>query len=85
MQTIKQKIKTYTRRDMNPVPTDIIVGKLNQTVRGWSNYFHYGHGHRKLKAVKYYMEEILRYYQRYRHKVKNHGAAYMKFPRRYIL
>lgn len=84
MQTIKQKIRTYTRRNMNPVPIDIIVGKLNQTVRGWSNYFHYGHGHRKLKAVKYYMEESLRRHLRYRHKVKNHGAAYKRFPRRYI-
>ena len=84
MQTIKQKIKSYTRRDMNPVPIDIIVGKLNQTVRGWSNYFHYGHGHRKLKAVKYYMEESLRHHLRYRHKVTNHGVAYKQFPRRYI-
>ena len=84
MQAIKQKIKTYTRRDMNPVPIGIIVGKLNQTVRGWSNYFHYGHGHRKLKAIKYYMEESLRDHLRYRHKVKNHGASYRRFPRRYI-
>ena len=52
--------------------------------RGWINYFHYGHGHMKLKAVKYYMEESLRHHLRYRHKVKNHGAAYKQFPRRYI-
>ena len=84
MQSIKQKIKFYTRRDMNPVPIDDIVGKLNQSARGWSNYFHYGHGHRKMKKVKYYMEERLRCHLRYRHKVKNRGAAYYRFPRCYI-
>lgn len=40
IKAIKQKIQFYTRRDMNPVPIEGIVGKLNQTARGWSNYFH---------------------------------------------
>jgi group II intron reverse transcriptase/maturase len=84
MEAIKQKIKHYTRRDMNPVPIDIIVSTLNQTIRGWSNYFHYGHGHRKLKKVKYYMEERLRLHLRYRHKLNNRGAAYTRFPRSFI-
>jgi group II intron reverse transcriptase/maturase len=84
LQAVKQKIKHYTRRDMNPVPIDIIVSMLNQTARGWSNYFHYGHGHRKLKKVKYYMEERLRLHLRYRHKLNNRGAAYTRFPRRFI-
>ena len=84
IQSVKQKIKFYTRREMNPVPIEVIVGKLNQTARGWSNYFHYGHSHRKMKKVKYYMEESLRLHLRYRHKVNNRGAAYHCFPRRYI-
>ena len=84
MKSIKQKIKHYTRRDMNPVPINEIVRKLNATVRGWSNYFHYGHGHRKLKKVKYYMEESLRLHLRNRHKLNNRGAAYQRFPRKYI-
>ena len=84
LESIKQKIKFYTRRDMGPVPIEGIVTKLNETVRGWSNYFHYGHGHRKLKHVKYYMEESLRLHLRYRHKLRNRGAAYQRFPRKYI-
>lgn len=84
MKAVKQKIKFLTRREMNPVPIDGIVKNLNATVRGWSNYFHYGHGHRKIKQVKYYMEESLRSQLRYRHKVKNRGASYHKFPRTYL-
>jgi len=84
MKSIKQKIKYYTRRDMNPVPIDIIVAKLNQTIRGWSNYFHYGYGHRKMKKAKYYMEERLRLHLRYRHKLNNRGKSYICFPRRFI-
>ncbi|MFV2058465.1 MAG: group II intron reverse transcriptase/maturase [Thiohalomonadales bacterium] len=84
MKSIKEKIKFYTRRDMNPVPINEIVKKLNGLVRGWSNYFHYGYGHRKIKQIKYYMEESLRNQLRYRHKVKNKGASYQQFPRRYL-
>jgi len=84
VKSIKKKIKFYTRREMNPVPINEIVKKLNSLVRGWSNYFHYGYGHRKIKQIKYYMEESLRSQLRYRHKVKNRGASYHKFPRRYL-
>ena len=84
MKSIKQKIKFYTRRDMNPVPIEIIVKLLNQTARGWSNYFHYGHGHCKMKKTRYYLEESLRLHLRYRHKLSNRGASYTGFPRRYI-
>ena len=84
MQSIKQKIKYYTRREMNPVPIDGIVVKLNQSVRGWSNYFYYGHGHRKMKQIKYYLGESLRLHLRYRHKLKNRGAAYDRFPYSYL-
>jgi len=84
VKSIKQKIKFYTRREMNPVPINEIVKKLNWTVRGWSNYFHYGYGHRSIKKVKYYMEESLRSQLRYRHKVRNRGGSYHKFPRKYL-
>ena len=84
LKSIKQKIKFYTRRDMNPVPIEVIIDMLNKTARGWSNYFHYGHGHRKMKKIKYYLEESLRLHLRYRHKLNNRGASYSRFPRRYI-
>ncbi len=84
MKSVKQKIKFYTRRDMNPVSINEIVKHLNTVVRGWSNYFHYGYGHRKIKQVKFYMEESLRSQLRYRHKVRNRGASYHKFPRKYL-
>lgn len=84
MQAIKQKIKRYTHRVMNPVPIEVIVDQLNRTTRGWSNYFHYGHGHLKIKKIRYYMEEQLRLHLRYRHKIKHQGAAYTRFPRAYL-
>ena len=84
MKSIKQKIKHYTRRDMSPVPIDAIVDLLSSSVRGWSNYFHYGHGHRKMKKIRYALEERLRHHLRYRHKLNNRGASYTRFPRHYI-
>lgn len=84
IKSVTQKIKHYTRREMNPVPIEVIVDKLTMTARGWSNYFHYGHGHRKMKKVRYFMEESLRRHLRYRHKLNNRGASYTRFPRHYI-
>ena len=84
MKSIKQKIKSQTQRNMNPVPIKDIVNNLNATVRGWSNYFYYGYGHRRIKQVRYYMEESLRSQLRYRHKVENRGASYHRFPRKYL-
>ena len=84
LKSIKQKINFYTQRNMNPIPIDGIVGKLNRSARGWSNYFHYGHGHRKLRQVKYHLGERLRLHLRYRHKLNNRGAAYHRFPYGYL-
>jgi RNA-directed DNA polymerase len=84
MITIKQKIKHYTQRVMNPVPIEVLVAQLNRTTRGWCNYFHYGHGHLKINKIRYYMEGRLRLHLRYRHKVKNRGASYTRFPRGYL-
>ncbi len=61
-----------------------VIARPDPMPCGWSNYFHYGHGHRKMKQVKYYMEERLRLHLRNRHKVNNRGAAYYRFPRCYI-
>jgi len=84
MKKVSEKIKFYTRRAMNPVPISEVVRQLNATVRGWCNYFYYGYGHRKIKKIRYYMEESLRHQLRYRHKVRNRGASYHKFPRQYL-
>ena len=84
LKSIKEEIKLNARRELNPMPIDAIVNRLNQKVRGWSQYFHYGHGHIKLKKVKYYMEESLRRHLSYRHKLNNRGKAYQQFPRDFI-
>ncbi|MDT8318743.1 MAG: reverse transcriptase domain-containing protein [bacterium] len=84
LKSIKEEIKFKDRRELNPMAIDAIVNNLNQTVRGWSQYFHYGYGHRKLKKVKYYMEESVRRHLRYKHKLVNRGRAYQQFPRSFI-
>ena len=84
LKSIKRKIKYYTRRDMTPVPLCDVVSLLSSTSRGWCTYFHYGHCQRKMKVVRYYMEESLRRHLRYRHKLPNRGASYIRFPRHYI-
>jgi len=84
LQRIKEKIKQLTLPRMGLVPIDILVNRLNQTLRGWSQYFHYGFGHQKIRKIRYYVEERLRYHLGKRHKLRNHGAAYTRFPWHYL-
>jgi len=84
MKSIKTKIKHYTHRTMGPVPIGVIVNHLNDLIRGWSHYFYYAHGHKKMNKIKYYMEESLRSHLRSRHKVRHKGASYHQFPKTYL-
>ena len=84
MKSIKGKIKAITARRRTCMPLGRIVKELNRVVRGWGNYFHYGYSHRKIKKVRFYLEESLRSHLRYRHKLKNRGAVYKRFSWHYL-
>jgi len=39
---IKAEIKSLTCRQVLCLPTEVVIGKLNEVVRGWVGYFYYG-------------------------------------------
>lgn len=55
---------------------------LNEKLRGWGNYFRYGHSYRQLKKTRTYVEQRLRLQLCYRYKVRHRVSGYVKFPRR---
>ena len=64
------------------MPTEAIIMKLNETVRGWVNYFYYGNCSKVFAHMKNYLEERVRAYMRRKHRLISRG--YTKYPNTYL-
>ena len=70
---IKERISAWLRPG-NQRPREVVVGRLNQILRGWANYFGYGTRLMAYRAVDNYVTERMRGFLRRRHKVGTRGA-----------
>lgn len=81
---IKQRVKELTGRKRTLIPLKDLVGSVNASLRGWSNYFHYRHSSAAMKKVKTHTEERLRIHLMKRHKVSDRGTGLLRFPTRQL-
>ncbi len=79
---IKSKIKSLTCRRNHTLPTEEVVRKVNEVVRGWTNYFYYGNCSKDLSSLKGFLDERMRIYLRRKHSLKSRG--YCVYPYRYL-
>ena len=77
---IKERIKQLTTRNRTPIPLDEIVGSMNASLRGWTNYFHYRNSSTATGQLRTHAEERLRTHLMKRHKVKDRGIGLGRFP-----
>ena len=77
---VKERITQLTARERTPIPWEDIVGSMNATLRGWANYFHYRNSSKVLDKVRNHAEQRLRTHLMKRHKVKDRGAGFSRFP-----
>jgi group II intron reverse transcriptase/maturase len=82
MRDIKAEIKSLTCRKNLALPKEVVVNNLNEVVRGWVNYFYYGHCSNDLLRLKRFLDERVRTYLRRKHRMKSRG--YKAFPYRYL-
>jgi RNA-directed DNA polymerase len=80
IQRIKDRTKELTDRRRTPVPLPRMIGELNRTLRGWSNYFHYRTCSGVFSKVKMHVEQRVRTQLRRRHKLISRAHAYRRFP-----
>ncbi len=80
LQTIKDRITGLTTRSRTIMPLEWIVNEVNATVRGWVGYFHYRNSSSTLQKVRNHLEQRLITHLRKRHKVRDRGAGYVRFP-----
>jgi len=81
---IKDRITQLTVRNRTAVPLEYVVGKLNATLRGWVNYFHYRNSTEGLKKVKTHVEERMRIHLMERHKIKSRCVGFERFSRQML-
>ena len=76
---VKAEMKALTCRKALWLPTEVVIGKLNELVRGWVGYFYYGNCSRPLAKIKHFLEERVRIYLRRKHRQVRKGYRSVKF------
>jgi len=76
---VKAGMKALTGREALGLPTEVVVGKLNELVRGWVGYFYYGNCSRPLAKVRHFLEERVRIYLRRKHRKARKGYLPAEF------
>ncbi len=84
LQHVKDQVTKLTVRKRTLLPLEGVVNEVNQTVRGWVGYFHYGNCSKSLAQLKGHVEERLRTHLRKRHKVRDRGVGFARFGSRVL-
>lgn len=74
---IRRRIKYFTQRRA-PVPPDEFVGRINQAVRGWVNYYRHTNASQAFRALQRFINTRFRRYLTCRS--KGRGFGWKKYP-----
>lgn len=76
-QSVRRRIKYLTKRRA-PIPPDEFVGLVNQTVRGWANYFRHVNSSQAFRLMQRFINTRFRRYLTFRS--KGRGFGWKKYP-----
>jgi len=74
MKRIRAEIRQLTCKRNHTLPEEIVIGNLNEIVRGWVNYFYYRHCSRSMSVLKYYLERRVKIFLKRKHKQTSYAA-----------
>jgi group II intron reverse transcriptase/maturase len=80
-QQIRSEVKRLPTEQYSAVPTEVVIRRVNEVVRGWVGYFRYGNCTKALVTLKKYLVYRMRVYQRRKHHYCSFG--YKAYPDRY--
>jgi len=82
LKSIRAEIKEVTKRSSLHLPKELIIHRLNEVVRGWVQYFHFGHCTQDFSRLRRYLTERTRIYLRRKHGKEKKG--YKEYPDHYL-
>ena len=80
LKKIKAKLTALTRRELTAIPLGDLVDRVNRSLHGWANYFHYRNSSLAMSKVRNHAEDRLRTHLMKRHQVKARGTGLRRFP-----
>jgi group II intron reverse transcriptase/maturase len=78
---IRSEIKQLTTERYSATPTEAVIRRVNEVVRGWVGYFYYGNCTAAMSALRHYLGYRMRIYIRRKHHY--HSLGYKAFPDSY--
>jgi len=83
MQRVRSRVRDLTVRQRCWVPMEVLVGELNQVLRGWANYFRYGNSARHFHKVREHaMERLALQVAKRHHRSRRYGWSVVAFQSR---
>jgi len=81
MKHVRSEIRQLTTERFSATPTEIVIRRVNEVVRGWVGYYYYGNCTSAMSALRYYLSYRMRIYIRRKHHY--HSLGYKAFPDKY--
>jgi group II intron reverse transcriptase/maturase len=78
---VRAEIKQLTTERFSATPTEVVIRRVNEVVRGWVGYFRYGNCTKAMSSLRYYLGYRMRIYMRRKHHY--HSLGYKAYPDRY--
>ena len=75
---LRQKLREQLNRTTMRRPVTEVVGDVNRTLHGWTNYFHFGQPQSVMKRLKHFAEQRLRKWLMRRR--QRRGPGYSQYP-----
>ncbi len=77
-QQVRDRLREIANRRTGWRPVEDAVSEMNRVLRGWGNYYHYGHPQRAMKRINHFAEERLRKWLMRRR--QQSGPGYKHYP-----
>jgi group II intron reverse transcriptase/maturase len=82
-QALRDRVRELTRRPTTWRATGEVVREINQTTRGWGNYYALAHAHQSFRQMNYFIAHRLRQWLWRKH--GNISGKYRRWPNRTLV
>jgi RNA-directed DNA polymerase len=77
-QRLRDRLRELTSRWRHQLPVAEVIGEMNRVLRGWGNYFCFGHPQQAMRRLNYFTEQRLRTWLMRRRQKR--GMGYTQYP-----